>query len=100
MPVGINVIEKSDRISRLKQAAALQGRSLPVRFKGKTEYPPIKRVALDVPIYRMANIRTIVRQRRAIAEQSLAANFCRDGQENPIAQREQHTLLVKLAQDP
>lgn len=70
-----------------------------LRYKSRTEELEIKRVAASALIYRVANMRTSVKQREAIARQSLSSEFFTAGQENLETQQLQHAILVELAHD-
>lgn len=68
-------------------------------YKSRTEELEIKRVAISALIYRVANMRTSVKQREYIMQQSLTATFFSAGQENLETQQIQHSILVELSHD-
>lgn len=70
-----------------------------LRYKSRTEELEIKRVAASALIYRVANMRTSVKQREVIARQSLTLDYFASGQENLETQQLQHAILVELAHD-
>ena len=92
----VNVIEKSDRENRIAQAGAI-GRVTQIRFRGRLSDLAHISVPLELPTYRMANIRTIVRQGKYVSDHRLPENFFSAGQEDVSAQRAQHDLLLPLA---
>jgi hypothetical protein len=92
----VNVIEKSDRESRIAQAGGI-ARVTQIRFRGRLTDLPHVSVPLELPIYRMANIRTIVRQGKYVSDHHMSENFFAAGQEDVSAQRAQHDLLLPLA---
>lgn len=96
----IRVIEASQRKNRISLARPIPSRTSRVTFQGKPTDLPVKRVALELPVYRMANIRTLVRQQRYIAANKIKDTFFSLGQENVSAQRAQHVFLAELARDP
>src|SRR5262245_48470605 len=59
---------------------------------------PIIRVPIGLPIYRMANFRTRIAQQSYIRREKKDQNFFRQGQENEAAQKAQHEILVKFAE--
>ncbi len=71
----------------------------PLRYKSRTEELEIKRVVATALIYRVANMRTSVKQREAIVRRSLSPVFFSSGQENLETQQLQHQILVELAHD-
>jgi hypothetical protein len=54
-------------------------------------------IEIGVPIYRMANYRTRVEQRRYAHDHSQGQDFFDSGQENESAQQAQHEILVAFA---
>jgi len=72
----------------------------PVRFQGKTQHFAIRRIPLDLPLYRLENGRTTDRQAEYLVEHpKLDENFFRSDLESREAQVAQHSLLAKLAGD-
>lgn len=87
------------RTDRIKNAHAT-GRLYPVRFRGELKEIPVKRIPTSSLVYRMANIRTIVRQKAVISDTKLPPDFFTSGQENTESQNKQHEILVKMSKDP
>ncbi len=72
----------------------------PVPFQGKMQHLPIRRIPLDLPLYRLENGRTTDRQAEYLAEHpKLDENFFRSDLESLEAQSAQHSLLIKLARE-
>jgi hypothetical protein len=95
-----NVVPAADRQSTIVQAP-LTGRSLGVHYRSRLEDFNRVRIPIGTPIYRMANIRTIVKQMTYLNNNpELADDFFDHGQEDVTAQRAQHELLVELSKDP
>jgi hypothetical protein len=58
---------------------------------------PIIRIEIGIPIYRMANYRTRVEQRRYVHDHAKGQEFFDTGQENESAQQAQHEILEGFA---
>ncbi len=58
---------------------------------------PRKGLPLNLPIYRMVNMRTLARQGEYALEHNLSDTFFENGQEDQVAQQAQHTLLLSLS---
>ena len=56
---------------------------------------PVVRISIDVPIYRMVNIRTRTRQIKHVRNNQLDVDWFRVNQENNAAQQQQHELLLE-----
>jgi len=55
------------------------------------------RLDIDVPIYRIANIRTRIEQMKYVSDYNKPADFFKGTQENESVQQVQHDILVKFA---
>lgn len=69
-------------------------------FKDEEVSLEVARVEIGLPLYRMANTRTVVEQLDYISTEDKPENFFRNGQENLSAQKVQHTFLYRLSRDP
>lgn len=98
MSAPIKVLSPETRISSIEHSAPLD-RTFAVRFKGETLHPAVHRLPIDVPIYRLANMRTNVHQAKFVTDRGAPADFFRLGQENLTAQEAQHLFLFELAKD-
>ena len=95
----LNSIEPVELRKAKIARAEPQNRLFSLRYKSRTEELDVKRVAISALIYRVANMRTSVKQRECIAQQSLPATFFSAGQENLETQQIQHSILVELSHD-
>jgi hypothetical protein len=95
----INSIEPVELRKAKIANAEPQNRLFSLRYKSRTEELDVKRVAISALIYRVANMRTSVRQRECIVQQSLSVTFFSAGQENLETQQIQHSILVELSHD-
>lgn len=96
---GINVLPVEQRIEQIeiqKQHSERQY-SFP-HFRNAPRDLPVIRVPIDLPIYRMANIRTKKVQKIYIKSNNRPEDFFTSGQENVSAQQVQHALLYNFAQ--
>lgn len=100
MVATITVKSPGERQSSVQHAQPLTGRSFAVRFRGENQHFSVHQLPTDVPIYRLANMRTLVQQARYVADRGLADDFFKNGQENLSAQQAQHVFLSQLARDP
>lgn len=96
--MALSVEPLATRTSRIDKAG-VTGRQYPIRFRGSLVNLPVKRVPTESLVYRMANIRTIVKQKSFIAEQALAPDFFSAGQENTASQNAQHKILLKMSKE-
>src|SRR5438034_5757440 len=97
MTVKIGVLEAGKRKSHIDQANPV--RTERIRFRDRQVDLDVKQVPIDLPIYRMANIRTSVRQQQHLAKNRKADDFFSNGQENETAQSAQHVILADLARN-
>lgn len=67
-------------------------------YRGDREDLKVIRLPIQIPIYRVANYRTYLPQKRWIKEKSTAKNFFASGEENESVQKIQHGFLWNLAQ--
>lgn len=96
----IAVVEPlAERAEKVRQANS-SGRKDPLQFRGATIELDVKRVPSASLVYRMANIRTIVRQQEVIKTRALSDDYFSSGEENREAQELQHQILVGMAKDP
>jgi hypothetical protein len=98
MRATIAVTPKADRESRISLETAI--RTTQQRFQGRLQDIPVKRVPIDMPVYRMDNLRTGVAQAAYVRDHGLRAMYFSAGEEDPEAQRQQHDILVHFAKDP
>ncbi len=96
MAYELTIVERDNRKSRIAQSGNT-GRTTQIRFRGQLIDLPHVTVPLDLPLYRTANIRTIVRQAQYVSDNELREDFFTRGQEDVSTQRAQHSLLVPLA---
>ena len=96
MAYGLTIVERDDRKSRIAQSADT-GRTTRIRFRGQLKDLRQVTIPLDTPLYRTANIRTLVRQARYVSDHGLSEDFFARGQEDLSTQRAQHALLLPLA---
>ena len=66
-------------------------------FRGKTIYPKVISLPIDIPVYRLENCRTFSRQQTIVARENLGKEYFLKGQENTEAQKKQHVILAELA---
>ena len=100
MVATIVVESPAKRRSVIEHSEPLPDRSFDVRFRGDTKHFRVHQIPIEVPVYRLANMRTLVDQETYIADRNAPADFFNNGQENPSAQQAQHRFLVELARDP
>ncbi len=80
-----------------KRVAASDETNVLHDFRGTSAKLPVIRLALGALVYRMENCRTYSDQRDLIAKRKLDEGHFEKGQELLAVQREQHSLLSKLA---
>lgn len=68
-------------------------------YESKPAVLPVISIPIEYPIYRMANGRTQTEQLAYIAEKGLSADWFDIGEENDSAQRVQHSILKRFAND-
>jgi hypothetical protein len=73
--------------------------SFPLIFRGDLEDFPIYKVSVDMPVYRLANGRTIARQREYIANNKKIDNFFNLDPESIEALEAQHVILSDMVKD-
>jgi hypothetical protein len=56
-------------------------------------------IPIELPIYRVANMRTSVRQAAYVAQRGLPSAYFATGQEDPSVQQAQHQILAELSKD-
>lgn len=95
--VNINVVPEAKRRATIKSAQTL--RTVLYHFQGKKQSLNIKRIPAEYLVYRMANGRTILAQELALKEPGRPPDFFSTGQENDLAQTEQHRILLELSKD-
>ena len=66
-------------------------------FRGGTITPKVISLEIDVPVYRMANLRTFTEQQSEIAIKGLEKSYFAKGQELSTIQADQHRILLNLA---
>lgn len=66
-------------------------------YQNSTVALPVIRMALDLPIYRIANGRTRTEQLKYLRQRTLQPNFFVTGQENVEVQQAQHEILDRFA---
>src|SRR5262245_4372980 len=66
-------------------------------YRDSVQYLPAVRIPVDLPVYRMANIRTRTRQIDHVRKNQLEPDWFRVNQENNTAQQQQHELLLELS---
>src|SRR5690349_17105689 len=98
MPAVITVLSPEARTSAVEHSQPLD-RTFAVRFRNETKHLPVQQLALNVPIYRMANMRTNVDQAKYLTDRGLPNDFFKAGQENLSAQQAQHIFLFALSKD-
>ena len=96
MAYELTIAERDDRISRIAQSGNT-GRTSRIRFRGQLTDLDHVTIPLGLPLYRTANIRTLVRQARYVSDRGLPEEFFSRGQEDLSTQRAQHQLLLPLA---
>jgi hypothetical protein len=96
MTVRIEVMPVADRESRIQQAGVV-GQSPSITYHDRLTSLPVKRVPLDLPIYRTANIRTITHQLEELAGRNDPDFFKR--QEDQSVQQDQHGILFRLSKE-
>lgn len=67
-------------------------------FRSDSLTPKVISLPIDVPVYRMENCRTFSAQQTKIARDGCRKDFFEKGQELTTAQRSQHEILAKLAE--
>lgn len=98
MSVTVRVIPLDDRRSAIEQTEETE-RTYSVPFRGQRINPRTRRIPLDLPIYRVANMRTSVRQRAYATRHRLPEDYFTNGQEDPSVQQAQHGILAELSKD-
>ncbi|MCA1040549.1 hypothetical protein LCM00_13630 [Bacillus infantis] len=95
----ISVIPVEQRIEQIEIQKQHSERKYPFHhFRGEPKDLPVVRVPVDLPIYRMENIRTKKVQKIYIKTNNRPESFFLAGQENVSAQQIQHQLLYTFAQ--
>lgn len=68
-------------------------------YQNSSQQLPVIRVAIELPLYRMANGRTRTEQLKYLRQHNLAPTFFSAGQENQEAQQAQHILLEQFSRE-
>lgn len=100
MTYKVKITPKHEREEQIAKASENPiERSIFHEYQNSAQQLPVIRIAIDVPIYRMANGRTRTHQLKYIRQHVLAQDFFSKGQENQDAQQAQHDLLDSLSKD-
>ncbi|WP_342598075.1 hypothetical protein MHB48_10670 [Psychrobacillus sp. FSL H8-0483] len=67
-------------------------------YKNEPQDLPVIRIPIGLPVYRMANFRTITNQSTYIRKNNLKIDFFSKGQENESVQKIQHHFLYQYSQ--
>jgi hypothetical protein len=100
MKYKVKVTPKHERESKI--AAASQNpleRTTFHEYQNSAQQLPVIRVAIELPIYRMANGRTRTEQLKYLRQNALIPTFFSAGQENQEAQQAQHVLLEQFSRE-
>lgn len=97
MPLN-TVKDLKDREAVIEQAKST-GRTERVPFRGEYKDLEVKRVPDDVLVYRLENIRTLVKQREKVSQLKLEPDFFVNSAEGQQAQEHQHSILVEMSKD-
>jgi hypothetical protein len=101
MPFAIRVVPHNQRVAQIRSAREHASSQRPLQFRGRQEELPLVRISSMLPIYRLKNGRTRVRQGTILRQDSsLPRDFFTAGQESESAQTQQHVILLDMAQDP
>lgn len=99
MDYKVNVISRQDRIVRIEQEKATATRTDPFIFRGKPVQLDVIRVPIELPVYRMNNGRTRLKQAEYSLHNKLSPDYFLTAEEDAAAQQVQHKLLLELARD-
>lgn len=93
----IVVQDREDRKARIDKEKVSSKGTDRFPYRGKYEEFPVVRLSIDLPIYRMENTRTAVKQLTFISENEKLVDYFKNGQENQSAQIAQHNILLEMA---
>ena len=88
-----------ERIQYLREIRPIEGKSHPIEFQGLHQYMPIYRVPIDLPRYRLNNMRTMALQDECVQVESLALDFFSADPESDNVHLKQHNLLSQLTSE-
>lgn len=88
-----------ERIQYLREITPLEGISHPIEFQEHHQYMPIYRVPIDLPRYRLNNMRTMALQHECVQLESLPFDFFSADPESDNVHLKQHSLLSKLTSE-
>lgn len=98
--MGIVVRDRVERQGRIASEAKVAATQHPVLYRGSQLLVPVIRIPIDVPVYRLQNGRTRVKQIEVIRERQLSFEYFTTGEENVDAQIAQHRILLEMSKDP
>lgn len=98
MPYVAIVQSIEDRTARIDQAEPT-GNKGRIFFRGANRDLDVKRVPASSLLYRVSNIRTIVRQRELVMVKNVDPSFFSAGEENDLTQQAQHEILLEMSKD-
>jgi hypothetical protein len=96
----ISVLNREDRVVRIAQEKTPGARTAPFVFRGKPITLDVVRLPIEIPIYRMDNGRTRLKQAEYFLHHKLPSEYFLKSEEDVSAQQIQHTILLELARDP
>ncbi len=99
MDYKIKVNNRQDRIVRIEQEKKSSKRTEPFLFRGKQIELPVLRVPIDLPVYRMDNGRTRLKQSEYCLHHKTSSDYFLKSEEDVSAQQVQHGILLELARD-
>ncbi len=95
----VQVRDLADRQHQISEKCDANPPLLPFHaYPGGAANLPVIELDIKIPVYRMENYRTKVRQLAYIRQNDLAPTFFSNGQEDQEAQRIQHAILVVFAE--
>ena len=93
-------MNREDRVVRIAQEKKNAVRTETFLFRSKPIMLDVVRLPIEIPIYRMDNGRTRLKQAEYFLHHKLNPNYFLKSEEDISAQQIQHSILLELAQDP
>jgi hypothetical protein len=99
MDYKIDVMKRQDRKVRIEQESKAAMRTTPFTFRNKPVLLPVVRVPIGLPLYRMNNGRTRLKQAEYVRHNDLDPDYFLVSEEDVAAQQAQHRILLELSKD-
>lgn len=99
MSFKITVRDRVDRKALIDSERSVSAQKETVIFRDRPVPCPVVRIPIDLPIYRMRNGRTFLKQTEHVLHHRLPADFFYSGEENQSVQDAQHKLVLEISKD-